>query len=124
AGHDALVEGQHAVLAAGEHVAVETPAVPLELLPATEQAGVDGHVEHPGERDPPRVAAGLALADQDRDAPVHAQGDPGVAAGPPGPVPACPGRGPPGPARRTRTGTRRYTPRVIPASRRVRKTGQ
>ena len=57
--HLRLVEREKSSVAPTKEVAVQDPAVGLQLLPRSEQAGVVGHVEHRHEADTPWVLFGV-----------------------------------------------------------------
>ncbi|MGH3783233.1 MAG: hypothetical protein ACRDRO_22095 [Pseudonocardiaceae bacterium] len=78
--HLCFVEREHAVVVAGEDVAVEGPAIGFELLAGVEQVRVRVHHEHQLEGHAPRVTVRVALFYEHWHAPVDTEGDLGVSA--------------------------------------------
>ena len=60
--HHSLVQWQHPLGATFEDIAVQGPAIGLQLFAGSEQLGVVGHVEHRRERDSPRVTVPVTFA--------------------------------------------------------------
>src|SRR5579883_389090 len=79
--HLPLVQWQIPLLAPLEDVAPQAPAIPLQLLACAKEVRVIGHIEHPLERDTPRVPIRVAFADEDRHPSIDRLGQLGVAAG-------------------------------------------